>query len=119
VGNDTLVSRIDLKRYVSGGVGEPTLQDILAELKKPGRDPRKQFEPPKFRDDVNISDLELGMELEGVVTNVTLRRLRRHRRAPGRPGAPGGHPDAEAQQACGGGLAFLHAQVREERAGGW
>ena len=72
VGNDTLVSRIDLKRYVSGDVGLPTLQDILAELKKPGRDPRKQFEPPKFRDDVNsVSDLELGMILEGIVTNVT------------------------------------------------
>ncbi len=54
------------------GVGEPTLRDIVAELDKPGRDPREEFEPPKFRDDVNsLEDLQEGMQLEGVVTNVT------------------------------------------------
>jgi uncharacterized protein len=53
-------------------VGEPTLRDILQELKKPGRDPRESFEPPKFREDVtSLADLKPGMVLEGVVTNVT------------------------------------------------
>jgi uncharacterized protein len=48
------------------------MNDILAELKKPGRDPRATFEPPKFRDDVRtMEDLKPGMDLEGVVTNVT------------------------------------------------
>jgi uncharacterized protein len=48
------------------------MSDILGELKKPGRDPRAAFEPPKFRDDVrSLEDLKPGMELEGVVTNVT------------------------------------------------
>jgi protein Tex len=72
VGNAELVDRIDWKRYVAGDVGEPTLRDILAELKKPGRDPRGSFEPPKFRDDVQkLEDLRDGMQLDGVVTNVT------------------------------------------------
>jgi uncharacterized protein len=49
----------------------PTLQDIVAELKKPGRDPRAAFEPPAFRDDIQKpSDLLPGMVLEGVVTNI-------------------------------------------------
>ncbi|MGZ5433696.1 MAG: Tex-like N-terminal domain-containing protein, partial [Thermoanaerobaculia bacterium] len=52
VGNAQLVDGIDWKRYVAGDVGEPTLRDILAELRKPGRDPRGSFAPPKFRDDV-------------------------------------------------------------------
>jgi uncharacterized protein len=72
VGNAQVVDRIDWKRYVAGDVGEPTLRDILSELKKPGRDPRGSFEPPKFREDVQkIADLRVGMQLEGVVTNVT------------------------------------------------
>ncbi len=71
-GNAQLVDRIDWKRYVAGDVGEPTLRDILAELKKPGRDPRGEFEPPQFRDDVQkLEDLRDGMQLDGVVTNVT------------------------------------------------
>jgi uncharacterized protein len=71
VGNDS-AARIDLGRYESGDVGSYTLNDILAELKKPGRDPRASFEPPKFRDDVRtLEDLERDMVLEGVVTNVT------------------------------------------------
>jgi len=53
------------------GVGMPTLEDIVAELRRPGRDPRDAFEPPSFRDDVREpSDLEPGMVLDGVVTNV-------------------------------------------------
>ncbi len=72
VGNADLADRIQLSRYIGDGVGEPTLRDILGELKKPGRDPRKSFEPPRFRDDVReLSDLSPGMVLEGVVTNVT------------------------------------------------
>lgn len=67
-----MVSRIDLKRYVSSTVGLPTLNDILEELKKPGRDPRSQFQTASFRDDIReISDLQAGMILNGVVTNVT------------------------------------------------
>ncbi|MBV8762643.1 MAG: helix-hairpin-helix domain-containing protein [Deltaproteobacteria bacterium] len=72
LGNQELVDKIDLAKYVSDDVGEPTLRDILAELKKPGRDPRAEFSPPKFRDDVTtMEDLKPGMVLEGVVTNVT------------------------------------------------
>jgi uncharacterized protein len=72
VGNKEKVRAIELRRYVSDEVGEPTLRDILAELEKPGRDPRASFEPPKFRDDVTtLEDLKEGMILEGVVTNVT------------------------------------------------
>ena len=72
VGDPAGADRIDLTRYVGGDVGLPTLQDIVAELKKPGRDPRKSFEPPRFRDDVTeMEHLKEGMVLEGVVTNVT------------------------------------------------
>ena len=72
VGNAALADRIDWKRYIGGDAGEPTLRDIIAELKKPGRDPRGSFEPPKFRDDLQkLEDLREGMVLEGVVTNVT------------------------------------------------
>jgi uncharacterized protein len=72
MGNREAVERIELAKYVGEGVGEPTLRDILAELRKPGRDPRADFEPPKFREDVEkLEDLAVGMQLEGVVTNVT------------------------------------------------
>jgi uncharacterized protein len=72
VGNAQATEKIDVKKYVGEGVGEPTLRDILAELRKPGRDPRADFEPPKFREDVEkLEDLKPGMQLEGVVTNVT------------------------------------------------
>ena len=72
VGNEALAKRVDIRRYVGPEVGEPTLRDIVAELAKPGRDPRASFEAPQFRDDVHtLEDLELDMELEGVVTNVT------------------------------------------------
>lgn len=72
VAHPEVVEKIDLARYVAGDVGEPTLRDIAAELKKPGRDPRAEFSPPKFRDDVTaMEDLAPGMVLEGVVTNVT------------------------------------------------
>lgn len=65
------LGRIDLKRYVNDSVGEPTLRDILQELEKPGRDPRAQFTYAQFRDDIQtMADLQVGMELEGVITNV-------------------------------------------------
>ena len=71
VGNGEAARRIPLQRYASDEVGEPTLRDIVAELAAPGRDPRDRFEPPRFRDDVReLADLEPGMQLEGVVTNV-------------------------------------------------
>ena len=72
VADSTLVGRIDLKRYVTENVGLPTLNDIVEELKKPGRDPRSQFQTASFRDDIReISDLKAEMILQGVVTNVT------------------------------------------------
>jgi uncharacterized protein len=71
LGDESLVDRIELAKYVSDDVGMPTLRDIVAELKKPGRDPRSAFEPPAFRDDLQKpSDLHPGMVLEGVVTNI-------------------------------------------------
>ncbi|HRN54514.1 MAG TPA: S1 RNA-binding domain-containing protein, partial [Gemmatimonadaceae bacterium] len=71
IGNDALVDGIAIAAYVSDDVGLPTLRDIVAELKKPGRDPRAAFEPPAFRDDIQKpSDLHAGMVLEGVVTNI-------------------------------------------------
>ena len=72
VGNSLAAKKIDIRKYIAPGVGEPTLKDIVSELIKPGRDPRKVFEPPKFREDVTkIEDVKEGMKLEGVVTNVT------------------------------------------------
>lgn len=67
-----LRQKIDLKKYVSEEVGLPTLQDIMNELAKPGRDPRKQFEVFNFAEGVNdMKDLTVGMKLPGIVTNVT------------------------------------------------
>ena len=72
VGNAALARQIDLTRYAGEGLGEPTLRDILAELEKPGRDPRAAFEEAGFRADVTeIEHLAEGMVLAGVVTNVT------------------------------------------------
>ena len=63
---------LNLKQFVTDTVGEPTLRDIVRELEKPGRDPRQQFQYATFKPGIDkISDLEPGMELEGVVTNVT------------------------------------------------
>ncbi|MDY6936720.1 MAG: Tex family protein [Cyanobacteriota bacterium] len=62
---------LDWQPYLTDTVGELTLQDIIQELEKPGRDPREQFTYASFKDGVNeIGDLRSGMELEGVVTNV-------------------------------------------------
>ena len=72
VGHVEIVSKIKIEKYKSETVGELTLKDIVDELKKPGRDPREQFEAVGFRDDVmTMNDLKEGMELKGIVTNVT------------------------------------------------
>ena len=64
--------KIDLQRYLSKDVGEPTLRDIMIELEKPGRDPRSTVQVWEFDENVNdIKDLREGMELNGIVTNVT------------------------------------------------
>lgn len=65
------LKKVGIKKYVTETVGEPTLRDILAELEKPGRDPRAEFKYATFKKGVKeISDLRVGMELEGIVTNV-------------------------------------------------
>lgn len=70
--NQEMIQRIDIKRYMNDQIGQHTLVDIISELKKPGRDPRAQFELPCFREDVqSIQDLKQGMRLDGIVTNVT------------------------------------------------
>jgi uncharacterized protein len=62
---------MELKKYVTDTVGEPTLRDIISELEKPGRDPRAEFKYATFKEEVKeITDLRVGMELEGIVTNV-------------------------------------------------
>ncbi|MDH3828874.1 MAG: RNA-binding transcriptional accessory protein [Desulfobacterales bacterium] len=68
----SLRAKIEVSRYVTDQIGRPTLMDILAELAKPGRDPRQAFEAIEFAEGVNqLSDLEPGMTLPGIVTNVT------------------------------------------------
>ena len=67
-----LRKQIDLKRYMTETVGLPTLNDILSELAKPGRDPREQFETFAFTEGVGkIEDVKPGMKLPGIVTNIT------------------------------------------------
>jgi len=69
--NDSIRGKIRKEQYVTETVGLPTLTDILKELAKPGRDPREQFENIAFKDGVDkIEDLEPGMTLPGVVTNI-------------------------------------------------
>jgi uncharacterized protein len=64
--------RVELKKYITAEVGEPTLRDIVKELEKPGRDPRAEFRYAEFQSGVSeIQHLTPGMHLEGVVTNVT------------------------------------------------
>ena len=72
VGNEELVKTIDPLRYVEGDFGLPTITDILKELSKPGRDPRQELQEFSFSDDIHeIGDLKAGMELPGIVTNIT------------------------------------------------
>lgn len=72
VRDPALRARLDLNRYVTPTVGLPTLTDIMAELAKPGRDPRRQFESFSFAAGIEkLEDLKTGMRLPGIVTNVT------------------------------------------------
>ncbi|WP_427162856.1 Tex family protein [Aliinostoc sp. HNIBRCY26] len=65
------LQKANLKKYVNEQVGEPTLRDILKELEKPGRDPRAEFKYATFKEGIKeIGDLQEGMELEGIITNV-------------------------------------------------
>lgn len=72
VGNAELCSKIDPSRYVGGDFGLPTINDIIQELHKPGRDPRESAQEFEFAHDIkSIDDLKMGMELPGIVTNIT------------------------------------------------
>jgi uncharacterized protein len=72
IGNKAKIKQIKLDQYISKDLGLPTLNDIISELAKPGRDPRKTFEEFAFASDVEkIEDLKPGMRLPGLVTNVT------------------------------------------------
>ena len=70
--NETLRKQIQLRDFISDKVGLPTLQDIMQELAKPGRDPREQFETFEFDKTINsINDVTVGMTVPGIVTNIT------------------------------------------------
>ena len=70
--HEELRNKLDLNRYITDVIGLPTLNDIIAELAKPGRDPRDRFQPFSFADTVHsLEDLAIGMKLPGIVTNVT------------------------------------------------
>lgn len=71
VENPDRARSLNLDRYVTPSRGMPTLQDIISELEKPGRDPRSNFEPFSFADVHRFEDIEEGMKLPGIVTNVT------------------------------------------------
>lgn len=72
VGNAELCAQIKPEAYVSGEVGLPTINDIISELRKPGRDPRESAQEFEFDHDIrSIEDLKTGMELPGIVTNIT------------------------------------------------
>lgn len=72
VGNDSLCKRISPDRYVTPEKGLPTINDIIKELAKPGLDPRSEASSFSFAEDIrDISDLKTGMELPGIVTNIT------------------------------------------------
>lgn len=72
IGNKDFLQKIDLQQFVTDKVGLPTLTDIISELEKPGRDPRKNIKIFEFDSSIhNISDLKIGMELPAVITNIT------------------------------------------------
>ena len=72
VGNAELCSKISPEKYVEGNFGLPTVNDIINELRKPGRDPRESAQEFEFAHDIrSIEDLKIGMELPGIVTNIT------------------------------------------------
>lgn len=70
--DESVRNKIDIKRYICNDVGEPTLKDIMSELEKPGRDPRVGVKVLKFDENIRtIEDLQVGMVLNGIVTNIT------------------------------------------------
>ncbi|QEC66023.1 RNA-binding transcriptional accessory protein [Panacibacter ginsenosidivorans] len=71
IGNEALLKEINTKKYVSEEIGELTIKDILNELKKPGLDPRSELEQFEFADIYKIEDVNVGMVVPGVVTNIT------------------------------------------------
>lgn len=71
VGNETLLKTIDAEKYITGTVGELTIRDILNELKKPGLDPRAEVQAFEFAAIYKIEDVQIGMEVPGIVTNIT------------------------------------------------
>ena len=72
IGNKEQVAKIEISRYVSDEVGLPTLNDIVQELAKPGRDPRSAAKVLEFAEDIrSLEDLKVDMELPGIVTNIT------------------------------------------------
>lgn len=71
IGNETLLKKIDVKQYITETTGLLTLQDIIKELHKPGLDPRKELEQFEFANIYAIEEVKVGMELPGVVTNLT------------------------------------------------
>lgn len=72
IGNEELISKIDIDKYVTEKVGLPTLQDIISELKKPGLDPRQKAVMVQFDKNIkSIEDLKIGMKLQGIINNIT------------------------------------------------
>jgi len=72
IGNEPVLQKIDLSRYTGDSLGLLTMRDIIAELRKPGRDPRSEFVGARLNDDIQtLEHLEVGMMLEGTVTNLT------------------------------------------------
>lgn len=71
IGNETLLKTVDAKKYITETIGELTIKDILNELKKPGLDPRSEAQAFEFAAIYSIDDVKIGMEVPGVVTNIT------------------------------------------------
>lgn len=72
IGDEEVRGKVDIKRYITEEVGLPTLNDIMSELAKPGRDPRASIKILEFSDEIrSIEDVKVGMELPGIVTNIT------------------------------------------------
>ncbi len=71
IGNETVLKKIDPKKYVTEQIGELTVKDILSELMKPGLDPREEVQQFEFANIFSIEDVKAGMEVPGIVTNIT------------------------------------------------
>ncbi|MGN6568531.1 MAG: helix-hairpin-helix domain-containing protein, partial [Flavipsychrobacter sp.] len=71
IGNESLLSQIDFRKYISESMGEHTLRDIINELKKPGLDPRSEAQQFEFAEIFGIEDVKPGMVIPGIVTNIT------------------------------------------------